>query len=317
MIFKDKIKKHLGERYNLIDSIEETDKSLIVKFKFGEENTPLEYNFAKDYFRVITVEEENKAEMYLYGYIGQDFWWDDELKEESLTDLEFIKSLKELEKKYDRIDIRINSPGGSVFHGDPIITAINKSTAEIHTYIDGMAASMAFDIWLVGDVRHVSINGKAMCHATSTFEFGTAQDMRNAADRLDVFDNSAIATFAHVTGMEVKEIRELFYDDYQDHWMTSTRLKELGLVEEIEDYKVEEPEEKSAKELIKESIKTETIREKEELTSEEMIQRLKDEYGDKLTLEIAEAEETEDDGESQKQSSMTLDFAKVKMRMHK
>ena len=33
------------------------------------------------YFKVVAVEGERSADLLLYGYIGQDFWWDDDLKE--------------------------------------------------------------------------------------------------------------------------------------------------------------------------------------------------------------------------------------------
>ena len=271
----DKIKEKLTEeQFNSVESIKEDEKNLFVTYrKPGNDSKGVTYDFSKNYFRVVTNEKEDRAEMFLYGFIGQDFWWgDDDLKEETITDLEFIRSLRELESKFERIDIRINSPGGSVFHGDPIITAIRNSPAEIHTYIDGLAASMGFDIWVAAPNRHMSINSKAMCHSTMSIEFGTAADMRSAADRLDVFDNAAINTFAAATDMSKEEIKERFYD-YKDHWLTAEDVKGLGLIAEIEDYKVEEAvvdEKASLAEIIKsftiineiEKEETETIEEK-------------------------------------------------------
>lgn len=194
------------------------------------------------YFRVVTNEQDDVAEMYLYGYIGQDFWWSEELREESITDLEFVRKFRELDRTYSRINIRINSPGGSVYHGDPIITAITNSKAEVHTYNDGMAASMAADIWLSGKVRHMARNAKLMIHATSSFCLGTAKDMRACGDMLDKFDQAAIVNMAAVTGMGEEEIRSQFYD-YEDHWFTASECIGMGLVDELEDYDVESMEE--------------------------------------------------------------------------
>jgi len=205
------------------------------------------------YFRVITgTDADNTPEILIYGYIGQEDWWDTEA-ETNLTDIEVVKAIRDLEKSNSRINIRINSPGGSVMHGDPIITAIRNSKSEIHTYVDGMAASMAFDIWISGHKRHVGINSKLMTHATSSFEWGTAKRMRQCADMLDKFDDTAIATFSAVTGMEETEVRERFYD-YEDHWMTAKEAVELGLVAEIDNYQtqqaVEEPEKMSFRQLL-------------------------------------------------------------------
>jgi ATP-dependent Clp protease, protease subunit len=192
-----------------------------------------------DYFKVVATESTDSADLYIYGYIGQDYWWDDDLNEESLTDLAVVRKIKELEAKYSRINIRINSPGGSVFHGDPIISAMRNSPAEIHTYIDGMAASMAADIWAVGKVRHMNMNSKLMIHATSTIAFGTALEMMEAAEMLEKFDQVAIATFASVTSMTEEDIRTKFYD-YRDHWVTAPEAVEMGLIEKVEDYSAEE-----------------------------------------------------------------------------
>ncbi len=214
-------------------------------------------NTVCNYFKVVTGDQDGTAEMFLYGYIGQDFWWDEDMNEESITDLAVVRSIRELEKNNSRINIRINSPGGSVMHGDPIISAIRASKAEVHTYVDGIAASMAFDIWLAGSVRHVSLNSKLMCHATSTIEFGTAKQMRQAADRLDKFDESAIEVFHAATGMDKEEIKTQFYD-YEDHWMTANNALSLGLVQSIESYTtntgVSDPEKLSYRELLKRAV---------------------------------------------------------------
>lgn len=206
-----------------------------------------------NYFRVITSQDATGVpEILLYGYIGQEDWWDDEA-ETNLTDIEVVRAIRDLEKNNKRINIRINSPGGSVMHGDPIITAIRNSASEIHTYVDGMAASMAFDIWISGHKRHVGINSKLMTHATSSIEFGTAKRMRQAAEMLDKFDDTAIATFSAVTRMDETEVRERFYD-YEDHWMTAKEAVELGLVAEIDNYQavqaVDDPEKMTFRQLM-------------------------------------------------------------------
>jgi ATP-dependent Clp endopeptidase proteolytic subunit ClpP len=212
------------------------------------------------YFRAYYDKEGNTGELYLYGYIGQKadpFYGED--PEEDITDKAVVKAIRELEKQTGRINIHINSPGGSVMHGDPIITAIRNSKAEIHTYVDGIAASMAFDIWAAAKNRHASINSKLMIHATGGFAFGTAKDMRAAADMLDKFDQSAISTFAAATGMSEDEIRGKFYDDYADHWMTAKDALEMGLIIEIEDYEtalpVQNPEKYSYRQLLEHATK--------------------------------------------------------------
>jgi ATP-dependent Clp protease, protease subunit len=189
------------------------------------------------YFRVIAAANGEAADLYLYGYIGQMGW---ESSDEDITDLAVTRAIRELENEYSRINIRINSPGGSVLHGDPIVTAIKNSKAEIHTYVDGMAASMAFDIWVASKNRHASAHSKLMVHATSSIAFGTAKDMRAAADMLDKFDETSIASFSAATGMSEEDARSRFYD-YEDHWLTAKDAQAMGLIEKIEDYAVANP----------------------------------------------------------------------------
>ncbi|PHN06956.1 head maturation protease, ClpP-related [Flavilitoribacter nigricans] len=187
------------------------------------------------YFQVISSEQADSADILLYGYIGQDDWWDEDRKEERITDIAFIQKLSELASRYQRINIRINSPGGSVYHGDAIIAAIRNCEAEIHTYNDGMAASIAAVIWLAGHQRHMSVNAKLMLHSTSTIIYGTAKDLRQAADQLDTFDAASVAVIAAATGMNEDQVKEMFFD-YEDHWYAAKQCVEMGLIGEVEQY---------------------------------------------------------------------------------
>lgn len=219
------------------------------------------------YFRVVRGNSGGIPELFLYGFIGQKAWWDED-PETDITDIAVIKAIRELESEgHKRINIRINSPGGSVMHGDPIITAIRNSEAEIHTYVDGMAASMAFDIWVSSQNRHAAINSKLMTHATATIAMGTAKDMRAAAEMLDKFDQTAIATFSAVTGMAEDEVKTRFYD-YEDHWMTSKEAQALGLIEKIDNYEtkqaVQHPEKLSFRQLLSMAARVEMPEEPQE-----------------------------------------------------
>lgn len=194
----------------------------------------------KQYWKVVATEGESTAEVYLYGYIGQDMrYWGEQYEEETLTDLEVVRKLRDLETKYSRINIHINSPGGSVSHGDPMIAAIRNSKAEIHTYVDGMAASMAADIWAAGKVRHMGMNSKLMIHNISTGVYGNAMQMMETAERLDKMDEIAIKAFAADTNMSPEDVRAKFYD-YKDHWLSADDALEYGFIKEIEDYPTQE-----------------------------------------------------------------------------
>ena len=199
------------------------------------------------YMRVIKSMDDDMEELLLYGFIGG-YGYEDE-DEDDMRAAAVVKAIKELDRKGKEFNIRINSPGGSVFHGDPIVTAIRNCKNRVHSYIDGMAASMAADIWMAGDVRHMASNSKLMIHRTSSFAFGNAQQLREAADALDKFDEAAIKTFVELSGMDEDTVRSEFYD-YKDHWITAADALAYGLIEKIDTYEKGNSEDKTYRQLL-------------------------------------------------------------------
>ena len=68
----------------------------------------------------------------------------DEIGKGDLAAGPFIKHLQGLDVK--RIDLIIHSPGGSVFDGAAIMSALKQHPARIEAHILGLAASMAASI---------------------------------------------------------------------------------------------------------------------------------------------------------------------------
>lgn len=192
------------------------------------------------YMQVITGADGDAGEILLYGYIGQDLWWDKEEKEKSITDIEFRRAFNELAAQKDRINIRINSPGGSLFHGNAIVSTImNAKGVEVHGYNDGMAASMAASIFLACPNRHMGVNATMMLHSTINIAVGNAKDMRMMADTLDKFTSTTAAMIAKVTDMDEEEVNERFFNNYEDHWLTRKECVEIGFVNEKDEYENE------------------------------------------------------------------------------
>ena len=192
----------------------------------------------EDYYKVITSESGDTAEILLYGYIGQEDYWGED-PEKDITDAAFAKSMRELEKNNTRINVRINSPGGSMYHGNAIITAIQNSSAEVHTYNDGLAASMGADIWLSSKNRHMADNSVLMIHGPAGGCYGTAKKMRQKADALDAFEEGIVAMMLKATDMSEEDIRKEFYDG-EDHYLSIKKCEEYGfLTEDAEKYESE------------------------------------------------------------------------------
>lgn len=181
--------------------------------------------------------DSKEATIYLYGFIGFDWWsWDDDSAQN--TDENFIKQINDLQTKYERINIHINSPGGDMIHGNAIVTAIQNSKAEIHTYNDGLAASMGAVILCAAPEgnRHMAKNALTMFHSPSTLVWGNAKDIRTEADVLDKFQSTIVTTIAQATNKTEEEVTAQ-YMDHEDHWLTYAECLEAGIIVES-DYEV-------------------------------------------------------------------------------
>jgi ATP-dependent protease ClpP protease subunit/DNA-binding winged helix-turn-helix (wHTH) protein len=193
-------------------------------------------NFKDKYFKVLTIEKSNEADLYLYGVIGNAPFFMGE-PEDDLTDLEIVKTIARLEDEgKTRLNVRINSPGGSDRHGDGIIAALKNTSMEVHGYVDGVAASKAADIFLSIDKenRHMALNGKLMIHSHIVAVFGNAKDLREVADELDKFTEASIARMAKDIGQSEEEVKAKYFD-YNDHWLTAKEALSEGLINAIED----------------------------------------------------------------------------------
>lgn len=195
------------------------------------------------FYKILTDTGGDQATILLYGFIGEVYDFDYEegrWRMVGVTDVEFVQELNRLAAQFPVINIRINSPGGDMMHGNAICTAILNCTAEVHTWVDGVAASMAADIWLCGKHRHMAKNGMLMIHGALGWAVGHAQDMRECADVLDKFSRSVCIGTAESLGISSEDMWNRFYADYKDHWMTHDEAVAEKLVnDDTEEYSAE------------------------------------------------------------------------------
>ena len=84
-----------------------------------------------------------------------------------------------------KINVHINSGGGSVFGGIAIYNILKRYDAERTVYVEGLAASIASVIAMAGDRIIIPANAQMMIHKPSSITWGNADDMRKEADILD------------------------------------------------------------------------------------------------------------------------------------
>lgn len=189
------------------------------------------------FFEILNKSEATKTvDLLLYGAIPS---WDEDTYKMKNSAESFIKEFRALEKDYDRINIRINSPGGSLYHAFPIFNAILNSKKEIHTYNDGLAASAGGLLLLAGKTVHTAKNGILMIHNAQGMAFGSAERMREVAATLDTYDTVITKLFADRSGLTDKEVKDK-YLNYKDHWLDAEEAKAAGFVHEIDEYESED-----------------------------------------------------------------------------
>jgi ATP-dependent Clp endopeptidase proteolytic subunit ClpP len=177
----------------------------------------------KKYY-VVNKLSADTAEVLLYGFIDP----------YDVSASDFAKEMRSLEKEYANINVRINSGGGSVFEGFAIYNAIKNSQANIETYIDGLAASMASIIALAGKKVHMSKMARLMTHQPSSGSYGNSEDLRKNADLLDGLEKTMCAIYAAKTGKTPDECKTCFLNG-KDNWFDAQQAKDNGLVDEIYD----------------------------------------------------------------------------------
>ena len=159
-------------------------------------------------FLTVKNQTETSADLYFYGDIVTDSfgkWTDEDTCPQEIAD-----ALKRCENAAT-LNIYINSGGGSVWAGIAIYNILKRFNAKKIVHIDGLAASIASVIALVGDEVRMPSNTFMMIHKAWTYVSGNADDLRTAADELDKIETSIVKVYTDNAALEGAEehIKEL------------------------------------------------------------------------------------------------------------
>lgn len=124
------------------------------------------------------------------------------------------------------IDLRLNSPGGSVFDAVAIFNALTRHTGTITVWIDGIAASAASYVAMAGDEIVMPENAFLMIHDPSGIVMGTATDMRDMAATMDKIAGSMVRGYAAKSGKSEEEIATLMA---AETWFDAKDALDAGL----------------------------------------------------------------------------------------
>jgi ATP-dependent Clp protease protease subunit len=166
---------------------------------------------------------DNELEIMLYGEIGQDFWGMG-IGAKDVADQ--LKAAGDISS----IALRINSPGGDVFEGAAIFNLLAGQSVPVNVIIDGLAASAASYIAMVGKTVTMGEGAMYMIHNPWSFAIGDANDMRAQANILDKVRDSMLSGYMRrFSGTK----EELLASLDAETWMTAEEAKAAGFCESI------------------------------------------------------------------------------------
>jgi len=163
------------------------------------------------------------AEILLYDQIGDGFW------SEGITAKSFALDLRKA-GKVKTINVRINSPGGSVFDGLAIYNALREHSATVNVYIDGMALSIASVIAMSGDTVYMADNALIMIHNPRGAVAGSAEEIASYVTMLSKLRDSIVSAYKNKTDMEEDDLVELMD---AETWMSADEAIDKGFADEL------------------------------------------------------------------------------------
>lgn len=176
-----------------------------------------------DWYKIVNKksDKDSAAKVYLYGSVGG---WD------GVEVNQFVKDLADVDAS--TIKLHINSPGGAVFDAIAIYNALKQHDAEVHTIIDGIAASAASFIAMAGETVTATRNATIMIHDAIAGCYGNRADMLETANLLDKVSNNIADIYAYNAGGTELEWRELMK---AETWFTAAEARAVNLVDVVLD----------------------------------------------------------------------------------
>ncbi len=165
----------------------------------------------------------SNGELMLYGIIGD--WWEGNDALSVVSQLEYANPTGDLH-------VRIHSDGGNILEGLAIYNALKMSDRRVVVTIDGMALSIASLIALAGDEVRMPRNAFQFLHMAQNTVQGNAEDLKAAADTLDMFTQQAASVYAEHTNLSEEEALAMMK---ANTWLNAEACLEHGLIDTILD----------------------------------------------------------------------------------
>ena len=163
-----------------------------------------------------------KRRLYLYGSVN-DFDDEDYSKDEKLSVSDIVRWILRYNtedkgkpvSEREPIYLYIDSPGGDIYEGWPLISTIELSKTPVYTVNIGMWASMAFHIGITGHKRFSLPNMTFLMHDGRSGMINSTSKMLDEAEFLRLYESEVIKEHvlihSNVTGAEYEKLKTKEY----------------------------------------------------------------------------------------------------------
>lgn len=166
--------------------------------------------------------DEDGSTISILEQIGEDWYG------EGVTAKRISAALRQIGK--NDVVVTINSPGGDYFEGLAIYNLLRDHPAKVTVKIAGIAASAASVIAMAGDEVQIARAGFLMIHNTWVIAAGDKNGLRDVADWLEPFDETAVDIYAARSGLDPKEIGRMLD---RETWIGGSDAVEQGFADSL------------------------------------------------------------------------------------
>lgn len=129
----------------------------------------------------------------------------------------------------EKLDVYINSGGGSIFAGSEIYSALRAYTGQVEIHVTGIAASAASVIACAGK-SDISPTAMLMVHNVSSTAAGDYHDMDKESEILQKANETIAAAYVAKTGMSEKDALKMMD---KETWLSAKDAVKIGLIDKI------------------------------------------------------------------------------------
>lgn len=182
--------------------------------------------------QLVRSEKDGAADLYIYGdiYEGAHVWNAFTGVDCGTDSLELVDALNQLPAEVGEVNVHINSYGGDVSEGVAIYTALRNCGRTVNTYVDGFACSIASVVLMAGERRVMGPASLVMVHDPWMKATGNAEELRKAAEDLDVIGQASRAAYMGRVAISAEELDRLMREET---WLGAEQAVEYGFATEV------------------------------------------------------------------------------------